>query len=210
MDIQTWALFCSVAFIATVTPGPAILLGVSHSVSYGLRNTVFTILGNISGLFVLSTLSIAGLSLVMLNSATAFFIVKLLGAIYLLYLGVKLWRKGFSFTVNSPKSGQSIKTKSALYLQGLGVAISNPKAIAFTTALFPQFINPQTSLLPQFLVLLISFMLLSFACIFIYAYLASQTKFRLLNSKSSYISKFLGTGFVASGVALLCTSQKNV
>ena len=210
MEIQTWFLFCSVAFIATITPGPAILLAVSHSVAYGLRNTVFTILGNISGLFILSTLSIAGLSVIIFSSAVIFFIVKLLGTVYLLYLGLRLWRKGFSISVKASEKSQSIKNKSTLYLQGFGVAISNPKAIAFTTALFPQFINPQINLLPQFSALLVSFMLLSFSCIFLYAYLAGQTKLRISKSKSSFISKFLGTGFVVSGIALLCTSQKNV
>ena len=76
MDIQQWLLFISIALVATATPGPAVLLVSTHSLSYGWHNSIVTILGNVSGLLVMSALSVAGLSVVVLNSAVLFFIVK--------------------------------------------------------------------------------------------------------------------------------------
>src|SRR5210317_715863 len=95
MNLDSWLLFASIAFIATITPGPAILLVTTHSVSYGTRRSVATMLGNVSGLFIMSLLSVMGLSTLILHSAPIFFAVKIIGALYLIYLGAKLWRHGF-------------------------------------------------------------------------------------------------------------------
>lgn len=72
MLIENWLVFVSIAFVATVTPGPAVFLVISNSLSYGLKNTVITILGNISGLLVMSGLSVLGLSAVLLHSVVLF------------------------------------------------------------------------------------------------------------------------------------------
>ena len=208
MEIQSWLLFLSIAFIATITPGPAILLATSHSLSYGLRSSVFTILGNITGLFIMSALSVAGLSAIILGSAVIFAAVKFIGALYLVYLGVRLWRNGF-LPVNARVCGVRNNTRPGkLYANGLAVALTNPKAIAFTTALFPQFITHNSSLLTQFGILVITFMFLSFFCIFGYAYAAHTTKSRFLQSPHGYLSKCLGAGFIASGIALATATQE--
>ena len=94
MEFDSWILFSSIALMATLTPGPAVLLVSTHSVSFGTRQSVPTMLGNISGLFIMALLSVLGLSAIILHSATIFTIVKLTGAAYLIYLGIKLWRNG--------------------------------------------------------------------------------------------------------------------
>ncbi len=207
MNAENILLFISIAFIATITPGPAILLATSHSLSFGLKSAVFTILGNITGLFVMSALSVAGLSAIILNSAVLFAIVKLAGALYLIYLGFKLWRNGIA-TIKAP---QPVARKKAehrkLYASGLAVALSNPKAIAFTTALFPQFIDHQQPVLLQFGILVATFMLLSFLCIFGYAYAVHTTQKKYIASPHGLLGKVLGGGFIASGIALASTAH---
>ncbi len=212
MTIENWLLFSSIALVATVTPGPAILLASTHSVTYGLKKTLATIFGNISGLFVMSTLSLLGLSTIILYSTTVFIILKFAGSAYLIYLGVKLWRHGFGSKVNKNENAvKSRKIPSAitLYFQGLFVALSNPKAIAFTTALFPQFIDPAQILLPQFSILIVTFVFLSFSCLLAYSYAAENVQNRPSISKASdYLSKVFGSAFIVSGLALASASQK--
>jgi threonine/homoserine/homoserine lactone efflux protein len=212
MPFDSWLLFASIAFVATITPGPAILLVTTHSVTFGTRCSIATMLGNVSGLFVMSLLSVMGLSAIVLHSAPIFFAVKMVGALYLIFLGVKLWRNGFGLDeLRTAKKSemQSNPRLSRLYINGLLVALSNPKAIAFTTALFPQFIRSDLPMAQQFTVLIITFMFLSFACLFIYAVMAAETKNRTTHIRlPGVMSKVFGGAFVGSGVFLASATQK--
>lgn len=212
MEFTNWLLFCSIAFVATISPGPAILLITSHSYAYGLQRSVTTMLGNISGLFLMSALSVAGLSAILLHSSVVFTIVKLLGAIYLVYLGIRLFRYGFNshFSLTETQCGPIRKPSlRRLYVQGLLVALSNPKAIVFTSALFPQFVDPAQAILPQFLLLIVTFMLLSIACLFGYAYISAGARNRFADNRFSMLfSKLFGLVFIVTGGLLAGVSQK--
>ena len=81
MQIESWLAFCAMALLATATPGPAALLVSVHSVSYGFKKSLMTVLGNVSGLFVMSTFSVLGLSTLVLHSAVGFTLLKLAGAL---------------------------------------------------------------------------------------------------------------------------------
>lgn len=205
MNIESWILFSSIALVATISPGPAVLLVTSHSICFGLNRSIFTILGNISGLFVMSLLSVMGLGAVVLYSSSAFLTIKIIGALYLIYLGIRLWRHGFGVRNNpSTQSPSSQCTNNLkLFSQGLMVALSNPKAIAFTTALFPQFIDHGTPLLMQFVILIITFMSYSFLCLYIYARLAITTRSSIRHSRyERLLSRIFAFLFIGSGIGL--------
>jgi len=212
MNFEHWLLFASIAFLATITPGPAILLVTTHSVTYGTRASVATMLGNVSGLFLMSLLSVLGLSALILHSAPVFFAVKMVGAGYLVFLGLKLWRQGFGLDAvrTAAESASPSKPKaSRLYANGLLVALSNPKAIAFTTALFPQFIRPDQAMPGQFAILIVTFMVLSFVCLLAYAMMAAATRSRTAHIKvPGVMSKLFASAFVGSGIFLATASQK--
>ena len=212
MNYDSWILFASIAFIATITPGPAILLVTTHSVTFGTRCSIATMLGNVTGLFIMSLLSVMGLSALILHSAPIFFLVKMAGALYLVYLGLKLWRHGFGLDALRSVQRETSQPRprvTKLYINGLFVALSNPKAIAFTTALFPQFILPEQPVALQFAVLIITFMSLSFACLFAYAVMAAETKNRSAHIRlPGIMSKVFGVAFVGSGVFLASATQK--
>ena len=212
MNYDSWILFASIAFIATITPGPAILLVTTHSVTFGTRCSIATMLGNITGLFIMSLLSVMGLSAVILHSAPIFLLVKTVGAVYLIYLGLRLWRHGFGLEELRSIQNEAVQPRpriTKLYANGLFVALSNPKAIAFTTALFHQFILPEQPVALQFSILIITFMSLSFACLFAYAVMAAETKNRSAHIKlPGIMSKVFGGAFVGSGVFLASASQK--
>lgn len=210
MSIENFLMFVSIAFIATITPGPAVLLVSANSINYGVQGAVTSILGNITGLFLMSLLSVLGLSALILHSAAVFLVVKLIGAGYLIYLGVKIWCSGFMVPRPMVKA-VTVKHRSGhrLYLQGLMVALSNPKAIAFTTALFPQFIEASQPLLLQFSILVLSFMFLSFACLFGYALAAHHAGSRASYSRAGrWVGRAFGSAFILSGLALANASQK--
>ena len=205
MDIENWLLFSSIALVATITPGPAVLLVATHSMTYSSNRVVFTILGNISGLFLMSLFSVLGLGALVLYSSTTFALIKGLGALYLVYLGIKLWINGFS--ARTPHTGaiapQRDKSRMAMYSQGLMVALSNPKAIAFTTALFPHFIDHQASLFPQFTILVLTFMTYSFFCLLLYARISATTHRGVNNSRlEKIVSRIFASLFIGSGIAL--------
>lgn len=212
MAFDSWFIFSSIALIATITPGPAILLVSTHSVTFGTRYAVVTMLGNVTGLFILSLLSVLGLSAVILQSAPIFFTVKLIGAGYLIFLGVKLWRNGFGLeTIRAVEKGDLRHRPNImkLYANGLLVALSNPKAIAFTTALFPQFIQPEQSMTRQFSILIITFMVLSFICLLGYAILAERAKKSSAQIRlPGVMGKLFGGAFIGSGVFLASATQK--
>lgn len=212
MSFESWFLFSSIAFAATITPGPAILLVTTHSVTYGTRYSIATMFGNITGLFVMSLLSVMGLSAVILHSVVIFFVVKMVGSLYLVYLGVKLWRHGFGLHKISTHSNFTACQKPKLpklYANGLFVALSNPKAIVFTTALFPQFITRDQPIVLQFSILIVTFMFLSFVCLFAYAVMAAETKNRTSRIKvPGIMSKLFGGAFVGSGLFLASATQK--
>jgi len=156
----------------------------------------------------MSTFSVLGLSAIVTYSSAAFTSIKLIGALYLFYLGIKLWRNGLLTDLNTKKELKQT-TLLNLYTQGLLVSLTNPKAIVFTTALFPQFLVISEPLIPQFTILITTFMTLSALCLFAYSFIAKRTKSRsqkFLSEKKT--GKFLGAGFMGAGVALLSTSQR--
>ena len=212
MNFDSWLLFTSIAFVACLTPGPAVLLVTTHSVSFGTRYSIATMLGNITGLFVMSLLSVLGLSAIILHSTPIFFTVKLIGACYLMFLGVKLWRHGLGMHAVRAAEKSDIRRRPKLlrlYANGLLVALTNPKAIAFTTALFPQFIQSDQSMVSQFSILIMTFMFLSFTCLLGFALMAERAKKGSERIKlPGVMSKVFGSAFVGSGVFLATASQK--
>ncbi len=156
---------------------------------------------------ILATLSAVGLGAVLLSSATLFTALKLLGGLYLVYLGIMAW-KAPPMAGGSPQGAvlqREHKSFVALFREGFGVGISNPKAIAFFAALFPQFIDPLRAYTPQFLTLILTIEGVSFIVLTSYALLASYLAPFLSNDRAmGYFNKLTGAAFIAFGVALVC------
>ncbi|WP_125719026.1 LysE family translocator [Pseudoalteromonas rubra] len=207
MQLESWITFCSIALLATATPGPAALLVSVHSLTFGFRKSLCTVLGNVTGLFIMSGLSVLGLSTIVLHSAVAFTVIKVFGALYLIYLGVKLWRHGLG-KVDVSGSASASGNVFSLYCQGVLVALTNPKAIVFTTALFPQFIVVSEPLMAQFSVLVLSFMSLSVLCLCSYALAAQSVKNKTPKLISgSWLGKLFGSTFIGAGCFLATTAK---
>ena len=119
-------------------------------------------LANILGLFLLSSISILGLGALLLSSAVLFMIVKIIGAMYLVYLGVKqILRSRNSLFVEGGRLSTEHRGYRACFMESFFLAATNPKPILFFVALFPQFIVTDQSIAPQFFVLTAIFMAIS-------------------------------------------------
>jgi threonine/homoserine/homoserine lactone efflux protein len=205
MNTPLYLLFCASALAAVFTPGPAVMLALQNSTLYGWRRTALSSLGNISGLLVLIGASSIGLGAVLRTSAALFFVLKLLGAAYLIYLGVKQWRAEPAPAAQQ-QAHAAVETRRplSLYREGLLLALSNPKAILFITALFPQFILHGAPLLPQLVLLSLTFMTLSFSALMTYAvagHLVGSNMTEILSSRR--FRRTTGSLFVAMGAGLL-------
>jgi len=157
-------MYLTLVFVATATPGPAVLYITTHSSLYGWRKAIFAALGNILGLFCLGFIAVTGLGAILNTSEIIFTCIKYAGAAYLIYLGCRmLFQKSSNFSDLSDLIIDRNISAAKVFLQALGVALSNPKAIVFLTALFPQFIIAHKALVPQFTVLIATLMLFSFS-----------------------------------------------
>ena len=204
MDVSTWFLFMIVAIVAVISPGPAILLSLSNSIRFGASKVLLSSFGNICGLLILSTAAIFGLGAILKTSTILFLIIKLIGAAYLIYLGVRQWRSQTNFFDGVEKGGDQTKSNKRFFVEGFLIAMTNPKAILFFTALFPQFINTQQALVPQFLIMTFTFMSISFVALVTYGLLATKAKHWLsTGQRAKWFNRTLGSLFVLIGVGLL-------
>jgi len=210
MTLHTWLIYLSLVVVATATPGPAVLFIVTSSTLHGWRRSVFAALGNISGLFCLGILTVAGLGTMLKTSEGLFNSVKYIGAAYLIYLGLRLiLQKKNSITPAAHQVHAENTGIAKIFLQAFGVAMSNPKAIVFLTALFPQFIDITQPLIPQFLILITTLMTMSFSFLMLYAILAHRARIWLAEpNRISTFNRASGTLFIGFG-ALLAASSRN-
>lgn len=170
MNLQTWWLFVLMTFVVSATPGPNMLLVLSHSARFGLRPAMATMVGCMTSLLAMMSISAAGLGALLQMFPTVFDALRLAGAAYLAYLGIKSWRAPvIEQPPDSPRVIEPVVKPAALFRQGMLVAASNPKAILFAVAFLPQFINPGMAQLPQFAILLATFATIEISWYFVYA-----------------------------------------
>lgn len=167
MSIETWLLFFGASFIATIIPGPSVLLGLNHGFIYGPKKSIATALGITTAATIMGFVSLLGLGAVLVTSGIVFQIIKYLGACYLIYLGIKTWKSKISSIPNQESNNHNSKSLR-LYTQAILVGFSNPKAIIFFTALFPQFINHNSSQINQFVIILVTLAFVVFLSMMIY------------------------------------------
>ena len=205
MDFTTWLLFSVVALLAIISPGPAILLAISNSLMHGARSVYLSALGNEIGIMIVSLSAAFGLGVILQTSTALFLMIKVIGAAYLIYLGVRQWRSKtnlFDSSMNSEEKPS--RSNKSFFLEGLFIAVTNPKAILFFTALFPQFINKNTPVIPQFLIMTLTFMALSFLVLVTYGKIAFKAKRWFSTSKRvRWFNRTMGSLFVLIGLGLL-------
>lgn len=204
MSLSTWCIFVAVAIAAILSPGPAVFLAISNSVNFGWRRVGYSCLGNVLGLLVISSLTMAGLGALLKTSAAAFMVLKLVGAGYLIFLGQRQWRARASVFSQTEGQPAGARSNRGLFLQGLLVALTNPKAILFFTALFPQFLRSDLALAPQYTILTGTFITCSFTTLMCYGFLAHSARIWFADQRrSTWFNRVSGSVFLVLGFGLL-------
>ena len=131
-------LFASVSWALIIAPGPDMLYVITRGVTQGRKAGMLSAVGVIGGILVHTTAAAFGLTLILQTSAAAFLMVKYLGAVYLIYLGIKAWRDESSFNVQTSTSSVSFHK---VFWQGVLSNVLNPKIAIFFLAFLPQFVD---------------------------------------------------------------------
>lgn len=203
--MENYFMFIVVAAFTIASPGPGVIMTINNSIQRRTSNTLSGIMGIVTGMLIVSILSASSLGVILASSAIAFTVVKFVGAAYLIYLGVKMWRA--KATLNATAELKS-KSNTSCYKEGLFLTISNPKPIFFFMSLFPQFINSEGSYIQQFIILSLTFSLLVFIIHSIYALLASMVKEQLSKPKGvTVLNKVSGSIFMCFGMGLAASSK---
>jgi threonine/homoserine/homoserine lactone efflux protein len=150
-DSASLAGFIAAALVVLVIPGPAVLYILAQSLGQGRRAGLASVLGLSTGALVHVAAATAGLSAILLTSATAFTAVKLLGAAYLIYLGIRtLLTRAPAGRIAAPPA----RALRRVFADGIVVSILNPKIAVFFLAFLPQFVDPVRGPVPQQILLL--------------------------------------------------------
>ena len=202
MALHTWLIYLTAVFGLSLTPGPNGLLALTHGALYGHRRALWTISGGMLGFVLLMALSMFGLAALLKASAHALLVLKWLGAAYLIWLGIQLWRAPALHL--TPLQSTAPRPGVQLFRQGLLSALSNPKVILFFGAFLPQFLDPTRSLWLQFAVMAGTFAVVEGIVEYLLARTAQRTRPWLERAGSGF-NRCCGGLFAAMGLALPLT-----
>jgi threonine/homoserine/homoserine lactone efflux protein len=207
MTFAFWLTFLCLALAASFSPGPGVLLAISTTVTLGARRTVYSSAGNAVGVFLVSCVAVSGVGLMVQRSPLAFSALKLAGAAYLAWLGVKQWRgagQGVHKAVPDDSAVAGAGSRYAVFRRGVLVACSNPKAILFFAAVFPQFMPPGEVDARRFLLLSLTFVGCTFVSHFSYVLLAASAGARILTGPGmARLQRGTALLFIALAVAMV-------
>ncbi|AWB67934.1 threonine transporter RhtB [Saccharobesus litoralis] len=198
---QQALLFIPTFFLVSISPGMCMTLALSLGIQLGIKKTLWMMLGELTGVAVVTLAAVFGVASVALTLPKVFIIFKIAGACYLGYIGIQMWRaKGkWSFSIKHTNNSE----KKHLISQGFVTAVANPKGWAFMIALLPPFIDDQLALAPQLFTLLLIILSIEFCSLMLYA-TGGKTLANLLskNNNISLLNKISGGLMILVGVWL--------
>jgi threonine/homoserine/homoserine lactone efflux protein len=198
MTVTAYFAYCLAATAIIVVPGPTVTVIIANSLKHGARAGLANVAGTQAGLLVWLTVTVFGLSTAIEAMGVWFDVLRIAGAIYLVWLGWKLIRsKGQAFT-----GGEVERPRGGFFLQGFAVILSNPKVLLVFGALIPQFISPGGDYFKQLILLGITFMLLATVFDGAYALLAGKAGAWLRSSKVRIVEIASGLFLIGGGVWL--------
>lgn len=207
LDPAKFILFVGVSWALIITPGPDMLYVITRGMAHGRRAGILSAFGVIGGILVHTTAAAFGLTLILQTSASAFLIVKYLGAIYLLSLGVKAWRDKTTVRLQAPTVGVSSR---ALFWQGVLSNVLNPKIAIFFLAFLPQFVDKGSSQgTLQMVILGLTFAFFGLCFLLVVGYLSGAVG-GWLTRRPDYargLQRLAGTILMGLGVRLALTER---
>jgi len=199
---QLWLLFVTTEAVLSMTPGPAVLFVLSQAIKRGSAKSVWASCGILSANAMYFVLSATSLGAVIIASYRLFFLIKWIGAAYLVYLGLSNFF-GKSSVLSLPQEISDVRAGPHILRDGFVLQAANPKALLFFTAILPQFIDAHQNVAFQIFVLAISSMVVEFAILFTYGELAGRALATARNPRFEKITnRIAGSLLIGAGVGL--------
>lgn len=197
MSFDLWLAFLAASVILVLIPGPTVLLVLSQALARGWRAALPSAAGVAAGDLTAMTLSLAGVGAVLAASATLFTVLKWVGAAWLVWLGVSLWRAGGR--VYLPRT--EARADGGMFLKAWAVTVLNPKSLVFFVAFLPQFIDPAAGFLSQSAVLVATFVAVAFLNALAWAALGVRARRAVASPRTVRAMHRLGGGaLIGAGV----------
>src|SRR4051812_32603597 len=208
MALDAFLLFLAAWTLVALSPGPAVMFVMSQTARHGLRGGVTGTIGIVSGhLFTFSAVAL-GLAALLAKYQDAVWAIRVVGALYLMYLGVKMILSKTRIDAPINGNGAASPARHGILLQGLAVQLTNPKNLLFVLALLPQFIRPGYPLLLQLGIMLMVTILIDGAVLLAYANLAAHGARALKGSKLiMWLERVFGAALIFFGLKLLASRR---
>jgi threonine/homoserine/homoserine lactone efflux protein len=201
MSVEIWLAFAAASAVLLLIPGPTVLLVVSYALGQGWRTALPMAIGVALGDFTAMTLSMLGVGALLAASATVFTLLKWLGAAYLVWLGIKLWRAGRTMEAMPRRTAASA---TRMLAHAWIVTALNPKSLTFFVAFLPQFLAPERDFLTQMVVFEATFLVLAFLNALGYALIASRAGAFFKSPRAvGFINKAGGSCLIGAGIAAI-------
>jgi homoserine/homoserine lactone efflux protein len=205
MSFDFFSAYFLILFVATIIPGPSMLLAMNHGVNFGIGQSIYSGLGNLVGNILMAFVSIVGLGVVLIASGIVFNVIKWIGIGYLVFIGLKMIfepvkNEGLGSMEEKPKRSKKFYR---LFVDGLLIAIGNPKGILFFTALFPQFINIKSASPGDFIIIFATLGFVAFGCYMLYAIFGVKMNrfFHLVSFRKAF-NRITGSILIGTGLSL--------
>ncbi|WP_099866439.1 LysE family translocator [Pararhizobium haloflavum] len=211
VSFETLLAFAMASFLLIIIPGPTVITVVTQAFVHGRRVALASVLGVGLGDLGAATLSVIGVGALLATSAAVFTAVKWLGAGYLIYLGIRMWRSrapspAFDAVHDTPSDASSSRLR--LMREAFLVTLFNPKGIIFFVAFLPQFIETSRAFAPQAAMLVATFVLIAMANIYGYILLANRARDAIARpGVLRVITRSGGAMLVMAGVTTLLTNR---
>lgn len=198
IDANLYLTFLAACIAVVIVPGPTVTVIVANSMRSGVWAGLANVAGTQLGLALTLLILAFGLSVVIAFVGEAFVWIKLIGALYLIWLGISLWRS--SGEIGKVESAREKTTFKRMFLQGFLVVLTNPKSLFFFGVFIPQFIDPTREAVAQTLVLGGTFMIVATVLDGAYAVLAGGAGRLLTKARIRFLERVSGTLLISGGI----------
>jgi homoserine/homoserine lactone efflux protein len=203
MPLDTFLLYLATWTLVAISPGPAVMFSMSQAARHGMRGAAAGTAGILFGHVIVFGAVALGLAALLASYSGAVTAIRIVGALYLMYLGAKmLFAK--ARPANLPVAAAVPPRHGGLMLQGLGVQLTNPKLLLFVLALLPQFISPGYPLPLQLAIMLTVTVVIDGIALLAYAHLAARGARALKGSRAvAWLERAFGGALIFFGLKLL-------
>jgi len=206
MELNVWITLLLATIAISVSPGAGAVVSMNYGIKYGLKKSYAAIFGLQAGLLIQTFVVVIGLGAIIAKSVLIFTIIKWVGVLYLVYMGLsKIFEK-----VELSDEGEHIKDYSAkkAFISATLINVTNPKATVFLVAFIPQFLNPNESLWLQFGIICLTLVVIDVIVMTGYSSMASKLKFLIKDVKAMKIQNRITGTFLIIAAILMSTTKR--